>query len=644
MNSTRFSRIVAWCLALSMLLAVTTGILITGNASAKGNNGDNNNQRGDKVSPDLRKKERKAKDSKKDELVPVILQITGSPSSGLRQLLRRSGIKVKKEFQNFNSQAIDLPTSAVDELAAFPEVNVVAFDAEIKSMGHVSLTTGADMARANTGALNPGVDGTDIGIAVLDSGLDTGHVSFLSKNGNSRIRFSKDFTGENRVDDPYGHGTHVASIAAGNGRVSDAKYLGIAPNADIINLRVLNGQGAGSVSKVLSALDWVMSNRSVYNIRVVNMSLGMPAIQSYKFDPVCLAVRKLVDAGIVVVAASGNNGKDAAGRKIYGAIHSPGIEPSAITVGASNTFGTNSRADDTVTTYSSRGPTRSFWTDAAGVRQFDNLLKPDLVAPGNKIINAEADYNLLVTQHPQLDAGVTDANNRRQMYLNGTSMATPVVAGAAALLLQANPKLTPNMVKAILTYTSQKLSGVNKFEQGAGQLNVEGAVRLARLVRTDLSVLTGLGLPLLIALPPAQQSTIAGFTFSWAGKVNLDSAFASGVNLITKYQKIYRLGVIGSDGVIITNGVITSDGVVISDGVIIGDGVIIADGVIASDGVIIADGVIIGDGVIIADGVIASDGVIIADLSLQAQSAAFEGDLTDFDQPVVDTGMDCLIY
>jgi NDP-sugar pyrophosphorylase family protein len=153
-----------------------------------------------------------------------------------------------------------------------------------------------------------------------------------------------------------------------------------------------------------------------------------------------------------------------------------------------------------------------------------------------------------------------------------------------------------------------------------------------------------LGLPLLIALPPAQQSTIAGFTFSWAGKVNLDSAFASGVNLITKYQKIYRLGVIGSDGVIITSGVITSDGVVITDGVIIGDGVIIADGVIASDGVIIADGVIIGDGVIIADGVIASDGVVIADLSLEAQSASFEGDLTAFDQPVVDTGMDCLIY
>jgi subtilisin family serine protease len=172
-----------------------------------------------------------------------------------------------------------------------------------------------------------------------------------------------------------------------------------------------------------------------------------------------LAVRKLVDAGVVVVAAAGNNGKDSAGRKIYGSIHSPGIEPSAITVGASNTFGTDSRSDDTMTTYSSRGPTRSFWTDTVGVKHFDNLIKPDLVAPGNKLIYAEADGNLLVTQHPQLDAGVSDADNRRQMFLNGTSMSTPVVAGAAALMLDANPKLTPNMIKAILTYTAQRLNG-----------------------------------------------------------------------------------------------------------------------------------------------------------------------------------------
>jgi subtilisin family serine protease len=631
MNSTRFSRIVTWSITLSLLFSVSFGILVVDKACAKANGGgDNKSQRDDKVSSDLRNRVRHGQTSGNDELVNVIVQFNGPPSAAVQALLRRDRVRVRNQFQNFNAHAVELPASVVDELASFKEVNVVSLDAEIRSMGHVSLTTGADAARPGNGGV--GVDGTGIGIAVLDSGIDTDHVAFLDKTVNNRIALSKDFTGENRVDDPYGHGTHVASIAAGNGRVSNAKYVGIAPNANILNLRVLNGEGSGSVSNILSALDWVMTQRSTYNIRVVNLSLGMPAIQSYQFDPVCLAVRKLVDAGIVVVAAAGNNGKDDQGRKIYGAIHSPGIEPSAITVGASNTFGTDSRSDDTVTTYSSRGPTRSYWTDTAGVKHYDNILKPDLVAPGNKIVDAEADGNLLVTQHPQLDAGVSNANNRREMYLNGTSMATPVVAGAAALMLQANPKLTPNMVKAILSYTAQTLVGPNKFEQGAGEVNIEGAVRLARLVRTDLTATTAVGAPMLTTDPPIQQTTIGSFTFNWFGKVNLNCAFADGVNLVTKYQGIYALGVIASDGVIVTDGVIASDGVIITDGVI------------ASDGVIITDGVIIGDGVIITDGVIASDGVIIADLSMQAQSAAFDGDDTPYMEPVVDTGVDCLDY
>src|SRR5207244_7306240 len=127
---------------------------------------------------------------------------------------------------------------------------------------------------------------------------------------NVRVIANQDFTGENRTDDPYGHGSHVASIAAGNGRVSNAAYLGIAPNAKIINLRVLNSNGTGTVSATLAALDWLLTNQATYNIRVVNMSLGTAAIDSYKNDPICRAVRRLVDAGVVVVAAAGNNGKD----------------------------------------------------------------------------------------------------------------------------------------------------------------------------------------------------------------------------------------------------------------------------------------------------------------------------------------------
>jgi serine protease AprX len=189
----------------------------------------------------------------------------------------------------------------------------VSLDKEVKSLGHVSLTTGADAVRTQTVTSPSGattaLDGSGVAIAVLDSGLYKEHVSFLGTNGATRVIVNKDFTGENRTDDPYGHGTHVASIAAGNGRISNGAYTGVAPNANLINLRVLNKQGNGTVSSVLGALDWVMINRQANNIRVVNMSIGMNAIDSYRDDPICRAVRKLVDAGVVVVAAAGNNGK-----------------------------------------------------------------------------------------------------------------------------------------------------------------------------------------------------------------------------------------------------------------------------------------------------------------------------------------------
>src|SRR4030095_13713313 len=119
---------------------------------------------------------------------------------------------------------------------------------------------------------------------------------------------------------------------------------------------------------------------------------------------------------------------------------------------------------------------RGSWIDDAGVRHYDNLIKPDLVAPGNKVVAAEARQNLLVTEHPELDAGRSTVDNRKTMYLNGSSMATPVAAGTAALMLQVNPTLTPSLLKALLMYSAQPLAGFNMLEQGAGEINIEGAV------------------------------------------------------------------------------------------------------------------------------------------------------------------------
>ncbi|HEX8421872.1 MAG TPA: S8 family serine peptidase, partial [Pyrinomonadaceae bacterium] len=509
----------------------------------------------DKISPDLRELIRTGQAHAR---VPVIVQFNEGPQRTLDLLLSDAGGLVLKQFQKLNARVLKLPLRAAENLAARKEVRYVSLDRRIAAAGHVSTTTGAEDVRVQTSSALLGLlqttttlDGSNIGIAVLDSGIDANHVSFRDANGFTRISASRDFTGENRTDDVYGHGTHVASAAAGNGQVAQGAYQGIAPNAQLLNLRVLGSEGTGTTSGLLAALDWVLANRTLYNIRVANLSLGGVAVDSYANDPVCQAVRRLVDAGTVVVAAAGNDGKDDSGNKIYGRIHSPGNEPSAITVGASNSYGTDTRGDDTVATFSSRGPTRSHWTDAAGTKHYDNLLKPDMVAPGNKVVWAEALNNRIVTDHPELDAGVSSISTRRMMYMSGSSMATPVAAGAAALLLQAHPKLTPNLVKMILMYTAQPLAGFNMFEQGAGQLNIEGAVRLAKLVRTDLSPLTPAGAPLLTThTPPAPRDEIAGDRVNWSQSIMLNHTYATGLGIIERYQEVYDAGTILGDGVI----------------------------------------------------------------------------------------------
>src|SRR5581483_789364 len=254
--------------------------------------------------------------------------------------------------------------------------------------------TAADQARAGTSGF-PGlgglsaVTGKGITVAVVDSGINTQHTALANKVV-ANVSF---VTGDPSTADAFGHGTHVAGIIAGVATSVTPLYAGgIAPGAKLANVRVLGADGSGLTSDVIAGMDWVIAHKSTYNIRVINLSLGHPVFESCSADPLCQEVQKAVGAGIVVVASAGNYGKNDAGQMVLGSIASPGNSPYAITVGAVNTWGTPGTSDDTVATFSSRGPTA-----------YDLAVKPDLAAPGVKIVSLEAAGCALATEYQATD-------------------------------------------------------------------------------------------------------------------------------------------------------------------------------------------------------------------------------------------------
>ncbi len=195
-------------------------------------------------------------------------------------------------------------------------------------------------------------------VAVFDSGI-AAHANM--DPGDNRVVASADFTFSSdsasppMYNDEYGHGTHVAGIIGGDDEDSDSD--GVDPNAKFVNVKVISDDGTGSTSQLIQAIDWVIQNKDSYDIRVANLSLGHPPLESYRDDPLCQAVRNMVEAGIVTIVSAGNLGKTDQYPKIWGGITSPGTEPTVITVGAVNTQGTLTHAADVATSYSSRGYT-----------------------------------------------------------------------------------------------------------------------------------------------------------------------------------------------------------------------------------------------------------------------------------------------
>ena len=276
-----------------------------------------------------------------------------------------------------------------------------------------------------------GTTGGGVAVAVLDSGVAPDADLVQPAN---RILASVNFADVRTASDPGGHGTHIAGIIAGNGTRSGGEIVGIAPQANIVDVRVLGTTGSGRISSVIRGIEWVLAHRAAYNIRVINLSFGAHADLSYRADPMATAVEIAWRNGLVVVAAAGNSGP------VGGTVLTPGIDPYAITVGATDDQGTLSRGDDLLAWFSA-------WGSA------DSNAKPDLVAPGRRIVSIRVPGSALDTVFP--DRVVVAQNGSTYFRLTGTSMATAVVSGAAALLLARRPDLTPDQLKALLVSTTQ---------------------------------------------------------------------------------------------------------------------------------------------------------------------------------------------
>jgi len=399
--------------------------------------------------------------------------VTLQPGAGMPAELKNLATRTHRQLNSINGQVITVPNRFLKSLASHPSVLRVDFDRPIGRANYrTALTTGA---RAVQGVY--GLTGAGVGVAVIDSGIASWHDDLTPRlggtypYGNQRVKAFVDFVnGRTTPYDDDGHGTHVAGIIAGNGYDSNGQKAGMAPDADLVALKVLDANGNGTISNIIAAFDWILANHARYNIRVVNISVGARINESYWTDPLTLAAKRLVDAGVVVVSAAGNAGKNAAGQSQYGGLSAPGNAPWVLTVGASSTQGTASRSDDIVAGFSSRGPTFKDWS-----------AKPDLVAPGTGTVSLAAPGSTLyATKLSALVGGLLSTPFQPYLSLSGTSMAAPVVSGTVALMLQANPNLTPNLVKAILEYTAQSYPGYDALTQGAGFLNTLGAVRVAQ--------------------------------------------------------------------------------------------------------------------------------------------------------------------
>lgn len=402
--------------------------------------------------------------------VSVLIELSQVDQS-TRGTLRQAHADVKEQFPFINSVSANVAMRDIPALSKLPSVRYIAPDGSTKK--HVistddlqtlyDYTVDAPSVWNNTAGL--GATGQGVTVAVLDTGINGSLPDFTrcapgqhadkcpSVITTIKVHDHVDQGNNQTVKDGDGHGTHVAGII--DGLDPQGKFVGIAPDARILDLAVADDQGQAQETDVLRGLQWVYDHAAERHIRVVNMSLAASVPTSYHYSPVDQAVEQLWRAGVTVVAAAGNSGtaRDATW-------FAPGNDPYVLTVGALDDSQAASVSTDTLASFSSRGKTQ------------DGIYKPDVVAPGRRIVSVLAHPDATVAK--LFPARVTA--DRRYIRLSGTSMSTPVVTGTIALLLERFPTLTPDQIKGLLVGTARTYAGQS---DGAGAVDALRAMQSA---------------------------------------------------------------------------------------------------------------------------------------------------------------------
>jgi serine protease AprX len=383
---------------------------------------------------------------------PVRVVVQASTAEAARAAVEAVGGEVTRALPIVDGVAAAMPAAGLFRLERSPGIRAVTPDAAMQVQGEPVAAPGPasvyrEVVRADDLDAR-GHRGAGVTVALLDTGISpspdlAGRVLPVTDPVTGQAAACENLSGESSCADGYGHGTFLAGLIAGNGASSSGAYAGVAPAADLVSIKVGASDGSADVSSVLAGIQWAVSFRDRYRIRVLNLSLGTDSEQSWRVDPLNYAVERAWAAGIVVVVSASNRGP------ARGTIAKPGDDPWVVTVGAIEDRGTPGLGDDRLPDFSGRGPTA------------EGVVKPDVVAPGAHLVSLRAVGSAIDTAFPSTVGGAYRRGS-------GTSMAAAVVSGVAAAVLSAQPGMTPDRFKYALTATARPTAEPSPAAVGSG--------------------------------------------------------------------------------------------------------------------------------------------------------------------------------